>query len=178
MTIRRPSDAGLAIIKEFEGLHDGDKRTPILEPEADPVGIYTIGWGHALFEKGEPVKNREVAYRIWRNLYPAGMTLADADELLKSDAQRVCEQVVANTAAAPELNQNQLDALVSFTYNVGIGNFKTSTLRSRVLAGDWVGAAAQFPRWNKSGGAVLPGLVRRRKLEADLFMKEPTDAQH
>lgn len=106
------------------------------------------------------------------------MTLADADELLKVDAQRVCEQVIANTAAAPELNQNQLDALVSFTYNVGIGNFKTSTLRSRVLAGDWVGAAAQFPRWNKSDGRVLPGLVRRRKLEADLFMKEPTDAQH
>lgn len=167
------SENGLAIIKRFEGLHDGDKSTPVLEPLADPVGIYTIGWGHALFQGGKPVKDRETAYRIWRNLYPAGMLLADADELLKVDAQKRADQLGPLVAAAPPLNQNQFDALVSFVYNVGIENFRTSTLRSRVLAGDWVGAAAQFPRWNRSDGKVLPGLVARRALEAELFMKDP-----
>lgn len=172
----KPSENARAIIKRFEGLHDGDKRTAVLEPLADPVGIYTIGWGHALFAKGQPVKDRETAYRLWRNLYPNGMVRADAEELLKVDTQLRADQLTASLKAAPPLNQNQFDALVSFVYNVGIENFRTSTLRSRVLAGDWVGAAAQFPRWNKSEGKVQPGLVTRRALEAELFMKEPTDA--
>lgn len=173
MIYRRVSSVGLDLIKSFEGLHDDDKRTPVLEPEADPVGIYTIGWGHALFEKGQPVKDRETAYRKWRNLYPLGMVLADADELLRVDAQAVCDQVVKALAAAPELNQNQLDALVSFTYNLGIDRLLKSTLRSRVLAGDWSGAANEFLKWTLSGGKKLPGLVRRREAERALFLKEP-----
>lgn len=166
--------AALDLIKRFEGLHDGDKRTPVLEPEADPVGIYTIGWGHALFVNGQAVKDRETAYRLWRKYYPNGMVLADADELLKVDAQVRANQLVESLKAAPPLNDNQFGALVSFVYNAGIENFRTSTLRSRVLAGDWTGAAKQFGKWKFSDGKELPGLVRRREQERALFMKDPS----
>lgn len=172
MTRAVPQQA-LDLIKQFEGLHDGDKRTAILEPEPDPIGIYSIGWGKALYENGKPIKDREKAYRRWRSSYPNGMTRADADELLRVEAQKVCDQVVANTAAAPPLNDNQLSALVSFVYNVGITNFKTSTLRARVLAGNWSAAANEFAKWKLAGGKELPGLVRRRAAEKALFMKEP-----
>jgi lysozyme len=76
------------------------------------------------------------------------------------------------------LNQNQLDALTSFVYNVGFGDpdnpdkkpgFRFSTLRRRLNAGDFEGAAAEFPRWNQSNGKVLKGLVLRRKAEMELF---------
>jgi hypothetical protein len=68
-----------------------------------------------------------------------------------------------------KLNQNQFDALVSFAYNCGEGNLAKSTLLKRVNAGDFEGAAQEFHKWNKGGGQVLRGLVRRRKAESDLF---------
>lgn len=171
MTVRRVPQQALDLIKTFEGLHDGDKRTPVLEPQADPIGIYTMGWGHAMFDAGKPIKDKALAMSRWRAAYPKGMTLADADELLRQDAQVTCDQVVANTAAAPALSDNQLAALVSFTYNVGITNFKNSTLRSRVLAGNWQAAADEFPKWKLAAGKELPGLVARRAKERALFLK-------
>ena len=72
-----------------------------------------------------------------------------------------------------QLNQDQFDALVSFTFNLGEGNLKQSTLLQKVNAGDFAGAAKEFPRWNKAGGQVLPGLVRRRASEALLFQSIP-----
>ena len=69
------------------------------------------------------------------------------------------------------MNDNQFAALVSFVFNCGIGNFKRSTLLRRVNAGDFAGAAREFPRWNKAGGQVLKGLTLRREAEAALFMR-------
>ncbi|MNH36694.1 Lysozyme RrrD [compost metagenome] len=69
------------------------------------------------------------------------------------------------------LNQNQWDALVSFTYNLGAANLESSTLRRLLNAGNYASAAEQFPRWNKAGGKVLAGLVRRRAAERDLFLE-------
>ena len=69
------------------------------------------------------------------------------------------------------INQNQFDAMVSFTYNLGCANLKSSTLLKKVNKGDFAGATKEFPRWNKAGGRVLAGLTRRRKAEADLFSK-------
>ncbi|MCY1458796.1 Lysozyme RrrD [compost metagenome] len=69
------------------------------------------------------------------------------------------------------LTGNQWDALVSFTYNLGAANLESSTLLRLLNAGDYVGAAGQFPRWNKAGGKVLPGLVRRREAERVLFLE-------
>ncbi len=68
------------------------------------------------------------------------------------------------------LNEAQLGALVSFTYNVGVGAFKSSTLLKMLNAGDYVGASLQFARWNKAGGKVLKGLTNRRLAETALFI--------
>ena len=65
--------------------------------------------------------------------------------------------------------QHQFDALVSFAYNCGIGNLRSSTLLRKLNAGDFPGAALEFHRWNRANGRVLAGLVRRRAAEALLF---------
>ena len=74
-------------------------------------------------------------------------------------------------AIFPDLNQNQFDALASFCFNVGLGAFEKSTMFSRLKAGDLHGAATQFARWVNAGGKPLPGLVKRRAAERDLFLK-------
>ena len=68
------------------------------------------------------------------------------------------------------VTQNQFDALVSFTYNLGAGNLRSSTLLKKLNAGDYAGAADEFPKWNKAGGKELAGLTRRRNAERDLFL--------
>ncbi len=70
------------------------------------------------------------------------------------------------------LNQNQFDALVSLTYNIGSGAFNNSTLLKKLNKGDYQGAADQFLVWNKAGGKVMKGLVRRREAEQALFLKK------
>ena len=69
-----------------------------------------------------------------------------------------------------KLTQGQFDALVSFTYNLGARSLSTSTLLKKLNAGDYRGAADEFPRWNKAGGQVLAGLTRRREAERSLFL--------
>ncbi|WLH87869.1 lysozyme [Pseudomonas sp. FP453] len=68
------------------------------------------------------------------------------------------------------INQGQWDALMSFTYNLGAANLGTSTLLKLLNAGDYPGAAEQFPRWNKAGGQVLAGLTKRRAAERVMFL--------
>jgi lysozyme len=166
----RPAPAcALALIQRFEGLHDGDRKTAVLEPQADPVGIYTVGWGHALFVGGRPVKDRETAYRLWRARWPAGMIPADADALLKADTQAVCDKVLALCPKAP-LTDAQLGAMTSLAYNIGVGAFEGSSVRRRLIAGDVPGAAEAFRMWRYAGGRELPGLVNRREAERAVFL--------
>jgi lysozyme len=73
-------------------------------------------------------------------------------------------------ACAVDLTQRQFDALVSIFYNAGVSNMRGSTLMGKLNAGDYAGAAAEFPRWNRSGGEVLKGLQRRREAERLLFL--------
>lgn len=165
----------LALIQRFEGLHDGDRGTPVLEPQADPVGIYTVGWGHALFAGGRPVKDRETAYRLWRARWPAGMIRADADILLKIDAQGVCDKVLA-LFPRTRLTDGQLGAMVSLAYNIGVGevgggpDFADSSVRRRLITGDVAGAADAFRMWRFAGGRELPSLVARREAERAVFL--------
>ena len=81
------------------------------------------------------------------------------------------EKTVNDSVKVP-LSQNQFDALVSLTYNIGSTAFKNSTLLKKLNAKDFTGAADQFLRWNKGGGKVLKGLVRRREAERALFLKK------
>lgn len=177
---RKINKAGADLIKSFEGLHDGDPRTPALEPKLCPAGIWTVGWGHALTSPttGKHIKGesgRAEAMAEWRRRWPAGMTRADADVLFSQDAARF-EQGVERLCPVP-LTDNQFAALVSLTYNIGLGaeggsvDFADSTLRRKLLAGDYAGAAAEFPKWNRSGGQVMAGLTRRREAERALFLK-------
>jgi lysozyme len=160
--------AGKDIIKFCESLHDGDLTQIGLQPKMCPAGIWTEGWGHAMTQFGKPLKgieNKELAYKLSKI-----KTEADAEEVLESDLIDV-ECAVTRLVKVP-LTQNQFDALVSFTFNLGQGNFHTSTLLKKLNAGDYKGAADQFKYWNKSGGKVLPGLTTRRKMETDLFNKK------
>lgn len=177
MTKRPTPESALALIKRFEGLHDGDKKTPnVLEPLPDPVGIYTVGWGYALFQAGKPVKARETAYRLWRALWPGGMTRIEADLLLAKVAQEITDKVLRLLPdRAP--SDAQLGAMVSLAYNIGVGeiggaaDFADSTVRRKFLAGDITGSADAFRAWKYAGGQVLPGLVNRREAERAVFLE-------
>ena len=140
------SKRGLDLIKKFEGLH--------LEAYLDPIQIPTIGWGTIIID-GKPVK--------------LGMRITEqrAQELLEKDVDKF-ERFVHDLITVP-LNQNQFDALVSFTYNLGPGNLEKSTLRRVLNSGKYAAAQAQFLRWNRAGGRVMKGLTRRRLDEAALF---------
>lgn len=140
----RTSQRGLSLIKSFEGLR--------LQAYQDSVGVWTIGYGAT------------------RSVQP-GMKISkeQAERMLLNDVQRF-EPEVERLITSP-LNQNQWDALISFTYNLGAANLESSTLRRLINGGNYASAAEQFPRWNKAGGKVLAGLVRRRAAERDLFLE-------
>lgn len=142
------SSNGIAIIKEFEGCK--------LSAYHDVAGIATIGYGCTT----------GVCVPMTITLDQAVQMLVDALET----PEAVIEQVVKVT-----LNQNQYDALVVFTYNVGSGNLSSSTLLRLLNQGNYTGAAAQFPRWNRAKGVVVDGLTRRRLAEQALF-NTPVDA--
>lgn len=143
--------AALALIQEFEGFR--------ASWYSDPVGVKTIGYGHT-DAAGHPryADNKALV-----------LTKADAQIVLSRDLGQY-EAAVTKAVTVP-LNENQFGALVSFTYNLGAGNLQSSTLLRKLNAGDYAGAGAEFPRWNKAGGRVLAGLTRRRAAERALFEK-------
>ena len=96
------------------------------------------------------------------------ITPATADSLLSSGVVQYEKGVTGLVKVA--VNQNQFDALVDFAYNLGVNALAGSTLLKKLNAGDFAGAADEFPKWNKAGGKVLKGLVRRRAAERSLFL--------
>jgi lysozyme len=144
-------EKGLALIKEFEGCK--------LLSYKCPAGVWTIGIGSTRYADGTPVKVNQ-----------ALPTEAAALQLL---AQTLAPYEHAVNAVKVELTQNEFDALVCFCYNIGTGNFVSSTLVKMLKADEPKSEiAAQFLRWNKAGGKVLAGLTRRRNAEAELFLSE------
>ena len=139
----KTSQAGLNLIKEFEGLR--------LESYYCASNVLTIGYGHT----GPDVK--------------PGMkiTEAEAEELLKKDLERF--ESVVNTDTTVELFQCMFDALVSFTFNCGSDAYRNSTLLRLLNVEDYEGAAGQFSRWVNGPNGPLPGLVRRREAEEVMF---------
>ena len=120
-------------------------------------GIKTIGYGHACH-----VGNKCADIK-------APITRAQGEALLIKDLVQF--ENCVETLTSFNLNSNQFSALVSFSFNVGCGNYGKSTLRRKLNAGDTKGAAAEFGRWVYGGGRPLPGLVRRRAAEKALFCK-------
>jgi len=145
---------GVELIQAFESCE--------LKAYRCPAGVWTIGWGHT----GLEVR----AGLVWTQEKADAEFLKDLEEF---------EQIVDRAVYVP-LSQNQFDALVSFTFNVGPGgrqkdgfvalrNGEKSTLLKKVLARDVAGAEAEFKKWNRSAGRVMAGLTRRRNAEAALF---------
>ncbi|MBL8287424.1 MAG: lysozyme [Rubrivivax sp.] len=165
-----PQEA-VELIKSFEGIVDGDPRTVNLDAYLDPLGIWTIGWGHALRFRGRFLRgagDRGIA----RALFPGGITRVQAETLLRGDLVdcAACVQALVK----PALTDAQFGALVSFAFNVGVAALAQSTLLRKLNARDAAGAADQFLVWNKgrrNGVLVeLPGLTRRRRAERALFL--------
>lgn len=143
------SQTGVNLIKGFEG-----KRLVAYD---DGVGVWTIGYGTIKYPNGIRVKKGDTC------------TEPQAESYLKSDLVKF-ENAINRLVKVP-LNQNQFDALSSFTYNLGETNLSKSTLLKKLNAKDYKGAADQFLVWNKAGGKVMNGLVRRREAERNLFLK-------
>lgn len=160
------SKAGLDTIKHFEGIHDGDLKTIGLQPKMDPIGIWTEGYGRAMRDKKgnfiRGAENKKLAYD--------SITIHNEVEAIKALAQdcAVREYTVAQRIKVP-LTQNQFDALVSLIYNTG----GSETIYQ--LINNKQSKQAIFEFWTKhyitGDGVILPGLVARRKAEADLFVK-------
>lgn len=138
----KTTEKGLALIRRFEGLR--------LLAYKCPAGIPTIGYGRT-----EGVKMGQ------------SITKERAEELLLEDVA-ACEAAVDRLVKVP-LAHGQFDALVDFAFNLGAGRLEESTLLRLLNARNYSAAAAEFDRWTRAGGQVLPGLVRRRAAERALF---------
>lgn len=134
----------LDLIRKFEGCR--------LSAYVDAVGVVTIGWGET---EGVRMGDRWTQER-------ADLTLKRRVLSFMNDVLEICP--------ALEDRPKCLAAVSSFVYNVGLANFRKSTLRKKIDAGNWTGAADEFPRWNRAGGRVLKGLTRRRNAERALFL--------
>lgn len=166
--MREINQAGFELIKSFEGIPDGDPATINLDPYLDPIGIWTIGWGHAIRVGNEFLRGRENRARA-KALYPGGITRAQAETLLRGDVLDKCRDVEALVKVP--INDNQFSAMVCFTYNVGTSNLGRSTLLRLVNERNFTAASNEFVKWNKADGKELAGLTRRRLAEAALFRK-------
>ena len=150
------SDEGLELIKHFEGCPTDEEGNAVAYQAA--VGVWTIGYGHTKdVQEGDKWTKEKAEFMLWREL---------EDEY---------EDYINNYVHVP-LNQQQFDALCSWVYNLGPANLKKSTLLRKLNNGEYKETPNQIKRWNKAGGKVLEGLVRRREAEALLF--EGKDWRH
>jgi lysozyme len=143
----KTSDAGIALIKDFEGCK--------LSAYKCPAGVWTIGYGHTSLA-GPPT-------------VAEGMKISavEATNILKRDLKQF-ENGVSAAVKVP-LEQHQFDALVSFAFNVGLGALGKSTLLRKLNAGDCAAVPTELMKWVRAGGKELPGLVRRRRAEAGMW---------
>ena len=143
------SDSGIRLIQEFEGLR--------LTSYLCSAGVPTIGYGATYYADGSKVKLGQT------------ITRDQANQLLK-DHLKQFEGSVIGLLNTTKVNQNQFDALVSFCFNLGAGNLAKSQLLRIVKANpNDPKIALEFAKWNRAGGEVSRGLVRRRKKEAELY---------
>ena len=138
----KTSEVGIELIKEFEGCKQVAYQ--------DSVGVWTIGYGHT------------------KDVYEGQLSIKKTCErFLAEDLQEFEDYVEAIVEVS--LSQNQFDALVAWTFNLGPGNLLKSTMLRKLNEGDYDAVPDEMRRWNKAGGEVLNGLIRRRDAEAKLF---------
>jgi len=155
------SKAAIDMIKHHEGVRTKPYRCPAL--------LWTVGVGHVIDSTHATVK-----YEERRNLpIPEGwdrvLTMDEVDRILSQDLGRF-ERGVVRLCPAAVGRQGIFDSLVSFAFNVGLGNLQRSSLRMKTNRGEFEEAAEEFMKWTKAGGRVLPGLVKRRLDEQRLYL--------
>ena len=138
----KTSGIGIELIKEFEGCRQVAYQ--------DSVGVWTIGYGHT------------------KDVYEGQLVIKKTCETMLAEDLEEFENYVESYVKV-ELSQNQFDALVAWTFNLGPGNLSESTMLKKLNEGDYESVPDEMRRWNKAGGEVLNGLVRRRDAEAELF---------
>ena len=143
------SDKCINMIKHHEGF--------VRKPYQDPIGLWTVGVGHLIGDGKKLPKE-------WNKEF----TDEEVDNILCEDLERF--EIGIQRLTKVSLTQSQFDALVSFSFNVGLGNYQASTLRAKLNRKDYEGASNEFPKWRKAGGKVLAGLVKRRADERALFL--------
>jgi lysozyme len=152
MKITKTGKAGIEMIKTFEGFRAA--------PYKCSAGVPTIGYGATFYPGGKKVTMTDVA-----------ITEEQAVELLAN--MLVSFEKYVDSYCIDTITQNQFDALVSFAYNLGPANLKSSTLLKKVNANpNDESIRLEFLKWVKAGGKTLKGLVRRREAEADLYFKK------
>ncbi len=139
----KPSNKSIELVKHFEGFESAAYLCP--------ANVWTIGYGRT-----KNVREGDVITEI------------RAERDLLEELEEFGEQVLS--VVDVELNQNEFDALTSWTYNLGVGNLRSSTLLKKLNAGDKNSVPSEMLRWNKANGKVLNGLTRRRQAEADLWI--------
>jgi lysozyme len=155
------SEAGIQLIKSFEGCHN--------TPYRCSAGLHTIGYGHVLYPDQARLKTPERALYGIKDEHNRVFEYDEIDSILEKDLERFEAGVLRLCPAAAD-SQSQFDAIVSFSFNVGLGNLQSSTLRMKYNRGEIKAAADEFLKWNKAGGKVLAGLTRRRSAERALFL--------
>ena len=133
---------GLSLIKKFEGCK--------VEEYKCSAGVWTIGYGHTTGVKEGDVCTQE-----------------EAEKLLRGDIFKFEEYV--QDSVKVDLDQSQFDALVAWTFNLGPGNLRSSTMLKKLNNGEYESVPFEMRRWNKAGGKTLDGLIRRRQAESLLF---------
>ena len=146
----RTSEKGIALIKHHEGVRN--------KPYKCPAGLFTVGVGH-LIGDGKSLPES------WNRTF----TNEEIDGLLKRDLNRF-ELGVCKMLPNLSLRQHEFDALVSFSFNLGLGTFQRSTIRQALLRGDKEAAMESLMKYCKAGGKILKGLENRRKDERKLFL--------
>ena len=147
----RTSDEGIKLIKHFEGVHK--------KPYICPAGYWTVGVGHLIS------RNAKLPIEWARSLSPG-----EIDDLLRKDLRRF-ELGVLRMLGTVQPSQSEFDALVSFSFNLGLGCFQRSTVRSAFIRGDKKRSGEVLLKYRRAGGRILQGLVRRRQAELALLMR-------
>ena len=161
-------EKALAIIKHYESLHDGDLKTIGLQPKLCPADVWTVGYGRAIIdpETGRQLKGVENKSRAYE-LYPA-LTIEDAEQFLKEDY--TLRELQTKELLKMAIKPHQLQAMASLAYNIGLGNFKNSSVLKFFNKANNAMAAESFKLWVKSNGKILAGLQCRRLSERHLFL--------
>ena len=147
-------------IKKDEGVR--------LRPYRCPALLWTVGVGHVIDSNHIRVKLDERKNIPLPPEWDRVLSMAEVDAILAADLATFERGVLRLCPSG--LTQGRFDALVSFSFNVGLGNLQRSTIRMKHNRGDFDGAAESFMAWTKAGGKELPGLVKRRKHERALYL--------